>query len=336
MLDFKYKPILWFVAGAVGLLLIIAAGVFWAVGPTTDCVRSEPGPAEEGWSSRTIISGGVERCYVLYVPEIYNPEQPAALVFSFHGFLSNPNSHALISGWHELAEEEGFLVVYPQGTRFPQRWNAGITWGAEEVDDTQFFLDMLDAVSAETSVDKTRVFVTGFSNGGGMAARIGCEASGDVAAIGTVAAAVATKQGCSPSNPVPAMMFHGTSDPVVNYDGGIMNGSILRWAAGVTDAPTYFDAAGDWIAMWAELNGCRLTPEVIHPTGEVSGVHFSGCLNDAEVIFYTIEGGGHTWPGGFPIPVVGKTSHDIDATREMWQFFGGINSDQPMDRARSF
>ena len=94
------------------------------------------------------MSGGMERCYYLHVPPGYDPTKAVPAVFSFHGFLSNPTSHGFITGWHKLAKEEGFLVVYPQGTSFPQRWDAGETWGVSDVDDVAFFTDMIEADSA--------------------------------------------------------------------------------------------------------------------------------------------------------------------------------------------
>jgi polyhydroxybutyrate depolymerase len=247
-------------------------------------------------------------------------------MLSFHGFLSNPDSHALITGWHKKAEQEGFLVVYPQGTQFPQRWNAGSTWGNPDVDDVQFFRDLLDHLSTLTAVDRSRVYVNGFSNGGGMTVRIGCEAADLVAAIGSVAGAVVEMEDCSPSRPLPAMAFHGTADPIVNYEGGNMKGWLLRWAAGVTDAPTYFEGAEDWVAIWAERNGCDSVPEAIPQQGDVRGVHYTGC-DRADVTLYTIEDGGHTWPGGMPIPGVGKTTNDINATEVFWEFFQAYTLD---------
>jgi len=293
------------------------------VGPAVRCELPEEATAETGWSARTLISGGLERCYYLYIPPAYDPAQPLPVVFSFHGFLSNPESQALISGWHKLAAQEGFLVVYPQGQKFPQRWNSGETWGDSDVDDVQFFRDMLDDLSLAAAVDHSRFYVNGFSNGGGMTVRIGCEAADLLAAMGTVAGAVVSMEACSPSRPVPAMAFHGMADPIVNYEGGKMRGWLLRWAAGVTDAPTYFVGAEDWVATWAEGNGCDPKAEIIPPQGDASGVRYAGCDEDAEVVLYTIDGGGHAWPGGWPIPGVGKTSKDIDATKELWAFLQG-------------
>jgi polyhydroxybutyrate depolymerase len=304
-------------------VVAVAAGTYWMVGPAVQCEFPEQGAVEAGWAARTLVSGGLERCYTLYAPPGYDPAQPLPVVFSFHGFLSNPESQALISGWHKLAAQEDFLVVYSQGQKFPQRWDSGETWGDLDVDDVQFFRDMLDDLSSVAAVDRSRVYVNGFSNGGGMTVRLGCEAADLMAALGSVAGAVLSMEDCSPARPVPVMAFHGTADPVVNYEGGDMRGWLLRWAAGVTDAPTYFVGAEDWVATWVEGNGCDPTPEIILPQGDASGMRYTGCDEKAEVILYTIDGGGHAWPGGWPIPLVGKTSKDVDATEELWRFFQG-------------
>ena len=317
------------VMAAVTLLCVCSAAgmAYWAVGRSLGCENPVQGPAQPGWSARTVVSGDRERCYHLYVPRGYDPSESVPIVVSMHGFLSNPNSQAVISGWHRLADREGFLVVYPQGTSFPKRWNAGVTWGAAPVDDVQFFRRMLDDLSTVAAVDRSRVYVNGLSNGGGMAVRIACEASDQVAAIGTVAGAVVGFYDCNPSRPVPAMAFHGTADPVVPYEGGDMRGHILPWGADLTDAPTYFVGAEEWVAIWATGNGCDATPKVIPPQGDVRGVQYADCDQDAVVTLYSIVEGGHTWPGGAPIPGVGKTSTDIDASEEMWRFFEAYRLD---------
>jgi polyhydroxybutyrate depolymerase len=130
---------------------------------------------------------------------------------------------------------------------------------------------------------------------------------------------------CNPARPVPMMAYHGTADPVVPYQGGEMPDWLLRQGAGVIDAPIYFVGAEDWTSAWAASIGCDATPDALPAQGDARGIRYTGCDDDAEVIFYTIEGGGHTWPGGWPIPAVGKTSSDIDATEEMWQFFQGYS-----------
>jgi polyhydroxybutyrate depolymerase len=139
--------------------------------------------------------------------------------------------------------------------------------------------------------------------------------------MGTVAAAVVAIGDCDRSQALPAIVFHGSADPIVPYEGGRMGSPLLQWAAGITHAPPAFVGVEDWVAFWAEGNGCDSVPGPVAQQGDAHGVRYTGCDDDAEVVLYSIEQGGHTWPGGFPLPAVGKTSRDIDATREMWRFF---------------
>lgn len=328
----KRKPTIFIpVTVIIGILFIVLGVTYFEVGPEVRCLLPEEGLAEAGWSARTVRTSGQERCYFLYTPPSLNNTQPSPLVVSYHGFLSNPNSHALITKWHEFASEEGFIVAYPQGTKFPQRWNAGQTWGAKNVNDVEFFNDLLEDVTAISSVDLNRVFVNGFSNGGGLSVRLACDAADKIAAIGSVAGAVVDLQDCNPSRPMPIMAFHGTADPIVNYYGKGMQSALLRRAADLTDAPKEFLGAEDWTSRWAEYNGCDQNVESLATQGDVSGIRYTGCDNDALIYLYTIDGGGHSWPGGWAIPFVGKTSSDIDATKELWGFFQNYQLDASLE-----
>jgi polyhydroxybutyrate depolymerase len=309
-------------------LIAVAVGGFWATGPSIQCTAPDQGAAQIGWSARTVVSGGRLRCYHLYVPPGYDPAQPAPVVVSMHGYVLNPETQAAISGWHKLAGREGFIVAYPQGTSYPRRWNAGDTWSAGEVDDVQFFRDLVDDISANAAVDRSRVYANGFSNGGGMSVRLACDAADAVAAIGSVAGAVVDMTACDPSRPVPAMAFHGTADWIAPYEGGLMQVLPLRYAADIVHAPSYFVGAEKWVAALAGLNGCEPIPETLPPQGDVLGRRYVGCDQDADAILYTIDDGGHQWPGGGTIYGAGKNTMHIDATEEMWRFFQRYRLDQ--------
>ena len=324
----KKKSLIIGISIAALILVIIIAATYFNIGPAARCELPADGFNIAGTTAHSIESAGIERCYFLFTPDDYDPSVPVPLIISYHGFLSNPNSQAMITGWNQLAEEENFLVVYPQGKKFPQRWNSGSTWTDSDVDDVQFFRDILDDVAENRNFDPSRVYVNGFSNGGGMTVLIGCEEADRVAAAGTVAAAVVEWEDCAPSRPLPMIAFHGTGDPVVNYDGLGMQYELLRFGSRLTKAPSEFIGAEEWTARWASANNCNPIPEEIPVVDDVSGVEYVECDEDAGVMFYTIDGGGHTWPGGFPILITGKTSNTIDATREMWDFFQNYSLDQ--------
>jgi polyhydroxybutyrate depolymerase len=320
-------------AGLLVLTLLCACTAFVisrAFGPTPACRNPATGPAQPGTSARTLVSGGQERCYLLYVPSNYDPARPLPLVVSFHGFASSARGQQSVAQWSRLADREGFLVTYPEGTSFPLRWNASPEFLAGGVDDVQFFRDLLADVAANVAVDPSRIYVSGMSNGGAMTNRIACEAADRVAAAGTVAAVpFENPDGCTPARSMPFVAFHGTADPLVPYEGGSYQLHGLRRLLKVSTDTVRSPSIESWIAGWAERNGCATPPQALPASGDASGIRYTGCRDGAEVILYTIEDGGHTWPGSGPIPFMGKTSQDIDASETMWQFFKAFPLSKP-------
>lgn len=259
-----------------------------------------------GSRAETMTFGGLERRYLLHVPASYDPAQPTPLVISIHGFASNPEQQSSFARWEKIAETEPMIVVYPQGTGFPARWNAGTVnfYGASKVDDVGFIRELVATLSAEFCIDPARVFANGLSNGGGMSNRLACQASDLIAAIGGVAGAYSPVE-CKLTRPVPVIAFHGTKDTVVDYNG----------------IPSLdFPAVQDWAKAWATRNECDLTPTDIPAVADTSGVLYAGCKDGAEVALYTVEGGGHVWSGGPRMGFLGKTS-PVDATPILWEFF---------------
>ncbi len=286
-----------------------------------------------GSSTQQIESGGMTREYVLYIPPGYVPSQPTPLVVSLHGFAGNPHEQERDSGWDDVAGRENFIVVYPAGTGSPLRWNAGQRelqtrlrqgglfermlgerfFETVQADDVGFIRDLIAHLSDQLCIDGARIYVNGMSNGGGMTNRLACEAADVFAAAGMVAGAYTDFGGCQPSRPIPVIAFHGVEDPIVPYQGV---------------SEVYFPAIETWAADWAARDQCGATPAAIPGTvGDVTGTRYTGCAGDAEVDFYTITDGGHTWPGGAmgsqPLMglLLGKTSTDINASETMWVFF---------------
>jgi polyhydroxybutyrate depolymerase len=236
---------------------------------------------------------------------------------SIHGFIQWPAHQQTLSGWNSLADEYGFIVVYPQGTGFPLRWNTALMEDKPEGMDkeVQFFSDLIDALSMNYNIDQTRIYANGMSNGGGMAHLLACKLSDRIAAIGGVAGAYLHQwEFCQPKRPVPVIAFHGTKDPFVPYYGGptISHRS-----------PYKFGPVEEWAAKWARRNGCEDKRDIIPAIGKVRGVRYTNCDEDVEVILYSVEGGGHTWPGGDELPrwLVGHTTQEVNATELMWEFF---------------
>jgi len=267
-----------------------------------------------------IKSGGQTRKFMIYIPDSYDPEQPTPLVISIHGFVQWPANQQSVTRWNEVADENGFLVVYPKGTGFPLRWNtqpSDEAPGALE-EELQFFSDLIDQLSSSYNIDLSRVYVNGMSNGGGMSDLLACKFSDRIAAIGGVAGAyLYPREKCIPGRPVPVIAFHGLEDKIVPFYGGVS----------FRDESFVFPTVEDWVKGWAEFNACGPIPESSVITNGITRTHYSGCEEDAEVILYAVEGGGHTWPGGRKLPVwiAGHTNQDINASALMWEFFSGYS-----------
>jgi polyhydroxybutyrate depolymerase len=264
-------------------------------------------------NGKMTVSTGEMRRFLLYVPESYDPATSVPLVISIHGYMDMPSHQESMTGWNELAEENGFIVVYPAGLGFPKHWRASGGTEAEAMYDVIFINELIDKLESEYNIDPARIYVNGLSNGAGMTFRLGCELPGRIAAVGLVAGAYLLPWSeCQNERPVPAVVFHGTADPVVPYTGGPSHSF---------DIP--FPDIPGWVETLAAHNGCSPEASPLPTSGAVSAARYGDCSGQAEVIFYSIEGGGHTWPGGEPLPefITGITNMDIDATRVMWDFF---------------
>ncbi len=303
------------------LLILLPLGIYLGVGPALACRFPEAGPLQSGISARVLTSSGVERCYLLYTPPSYEPTDPAPVVFSLHGFAGTPQGLRTMTGWDEVADQKGFLVVYPHGSSFPLRWNTHPSARIDHIDDVQFIRDMLADLVKIATVDEARVYVTGFSNGGSMADQIACELADRIAAVGMVSgSADDPTRGCNPSRPVPIIGFFGTEDPLGTIE------EYPLWFLGLINvSPSVNDREvlplEAWIDGWVTRNGCSSIPVTLPATGDASAIGYTDCRGDADVVIYYIEGGGHTWPGGSNLAVFGKTSANISASGAMWEFF---------------
>lgn len=258
-----------------------------------------------------LVSSGVERRYLLFVPPTYDPAKPSALVISLHGAGAWPMQQMHMTHWNQVAAERGFIVVYPAARN--RIWRAAHP-GDDPAADVQFVGDLIDTLEHTYNIDRTRIYANGFSLGGAMTFALSCTLIDRIAAVGTVSAAQALPwRWCPDTRPIPLVNFHGTMD-LVPYAGGRSPDPFNR----VT-----FPAVRAWTASWAHRNGCTDTPADSAIASDVITTAYSACPNDAAVVLYTIVGGGHAWPGGKPLPhwLFGRTTTSIDATRQMWTFF---------------
>jgi polyhydroxybutyrate depolymerase len=283
---------------AAALILIALPAVWVAIDAVVFHARNR--------NNGSLVSSGEKRHYILYVPRSYDRAKPAPLVISMHGAGAWPAHQRGVSLWNRVADEEGFLVVYPSGSERggPRVWKEK---------DVRFIADLIDELQATHNIDPSRIYANGLSNGGGMSFVLSCTLSDRIAAVGLVAAAQTVPwTWCTDRRAVPMIAFHGTADRATPYDGG------LTWA---WSRP--FPNIATWTANWARRNRCAPTPIETAVAADVTRREYAQCATNASVVLYTIRGGGHTWPGGGRMPewFVGRTSNSVDATRVMWEFF---------------
>jgi polyhydroxybutyrate depolymerase len=270
---------------------------------------------------------GKEREYRIYVPAAYDPigldEWP--LVISFHGQNKTieDDSHPWLDGMSLVADTAHFLVAYPQGLDTPQPmfpgtpgWNVHGDFG--DWDDIEFSSRLIDHISADYRVDPRKVHATGFSHGGTMSFVLACRLADRIASVAAVSGVLPDRyfSGCPVDRTVSTLLFHGTADrihPITGYLAGDYT------TTPVPETPTF----------WAEHNNCSLDPTTtdapdVDTTDQttVTLIEYPECDEGAEVQFYRIEGGGHTWPGRVDqSPNWGMVNMDIDASTLIWEFF---------------
>jgi polyhydroxybutyrate depolymerase len=263
---------------------------------------------DPGDSTASIISGGIQRTMLIHLAPSYGI-QPQALVVNYHGYNFTAQHMARYSNMATEANMADFILVFPEGVDSPPSWNAGL--GAQgptgSADDVQFTRDMLKYLEKDYCVDVHRVYVTGFSLGGGMAYRIACTLSDQIAAIATVAGAFYhAPGGCQPSRPIPVLEIHGQADQDAPYNGNP--------AMGMAAVQVYLN-------VWLGHDQCSGSSQVIFKQADVTGMEWKQCADNTVVIHYRISDGGHTWPGGGSITSLGYTTHTIDANVVIWKFF---------------
>ena len=294
---------------------------------------------------------GLEREYIVHVPEAYSRAAFLPVVFAIHGGGGDAEHSAAYFGLNAKADQEGFLVVYPQGTG---KKTLGKTWGAwnagqcctqsarTDVDDVGFFKKMIARLDTDFRIDRKRIYATGMSNGALMAYRLACDLSESIAAIAVSGAHSAYKE-CHPSRPVPVLHFHGSEDRCAPVEGGQCGGCFAEFfnGMGIPVQKRYWDCSplADYIKEWSRLDGCADRTEVTYQQGRAVCRTYQDCREGAEVTLCLIDGMGHTWPGRTSHSVkacqrnpdgllcrhwkntVGELSADINANEMLWEFF---------------
>lgn len=318
-------------------LLIVAAilfGVRQRFGASPVTVDFSNTKAGTGLAMFSMTYDNRIRTYGVYLPSVYNTRSPLPLVIALHAGGSNtkgqiwqscPGGDTNDPGcFTALADREKFMMVFPEADKIGgiRSWNAGFCCGAQKqekknVDDIGFLRALIDRLIKDYAIDTRRIFVTGFSGGAMMAHRVGCELSDVVAAIAPVAGSIVTTD-CSPPQPVPILEIHGTTDSYVPFGGG----------AGVDN--TIFNSIPDTMVGWANRNGCdsgglllaENIPNIVDDGVTITRESYPNCSNNADVVLYMAEGGGHAWPQGYGfLRDAGIIPQDMNANKVIWNFF---------------
>jgi len=274
---------------------------------------------------RSVLIGGAQRNYRLHLPTNWTS---GPVVIALHGMLQSADGLDSYLGLNQVADREGFAVVYPYG--LGNSWKDGrnpalrMTFWAPPGDDVEFLTKLVQSLIEQQIADPSRVYLVGLSNGGYMTYRMACERPELFAAFATLSATVPTsyRKSCKPSRAVPLLMINGTADMIVPFYGNALPGVMSLY-------PVMYTAE-----LFAELNGCSNATESPVPSRDSRGVtsvtliYWANCRDRSAVVLFRVNNGGHQSPSigsGRQTPVaaqmLGMRNHDIDAAEEVWAFF---------------
>jgi polyhydroxybutyrate depolymerase len=265
----------------------------------------------------TFRSGSMDRTYTLHLP----PGDPVGLVLNLHGGGGSGAGQQDLTDFDTVADAHNLLVVYPDG--YDKSWADGRGSSPADrrhVDDVGFLVGLVGKLQNDYGIAAGHVFATGMSNGGFMSARLACDRADVFAAIAPVAGTLGVGMACNPSRPVSVWEAHGTADPLVPFKGGAVRGR---------GGLSHSISATNMVTKWRAADGCQGDPsaEALPNVGDGTVVHrfdSMACAASSEVVFYQIDNGGHTWPGGkqyLPRAIIGSTTRALDASEAIAQFF---------------
>lgn len=280
-----------------------------------------------GRATIPLVYDGLERPYMLQLPRGAGDDR-LPLLLELHGRGIDATRFDQLTGFGALADEAGFVLALPSA--LSEMWNDGRShspkW-SREPDDVGYLNAVIDDACARRAIDLGRIYVVGMSNGSVMAGRLACASAERIAAVAQVAgtAGVGIAAGFRPSRPLPILNIHGTADRMAPYEGGIRHGLGARIVHRHAAGPMV--GVDDWARFWVSANGAydgaSDSPQVGALPPDTTVRTWRGPSRDADIVFYKVEGGGHTWPGSriaMPAFMFGRTSRTFDATKVSWEF----------------
>ncbi len=262
--------------------------------------------------SGELLYQGRSQTYYFYTPRSYQPDRPMPLVLAFHGSRGSGRSLASVTRFNQLAEQKGFIVVYPDG--IDHRWNQVKHYSSSQVDvnNVSFIVTLIDHLQQIRNIDSRRIYATGFSSGAILTQTLACNLSDRIAAFASVAGTLPANvaSSCKPKAPVSVLMINGTGDESVPYLGGKV------------DAVREVISVPKTAEQWVQHNGCASNANS-NDSSQVKISRYSGCRGGSEVMLVTVKGSGHSWPGSASEDVkeVQGNVNGINATQVIWDFF---------------
>ena len=310
-------------------IIISTAILFVSISFLSGCLYEIP--EDPNTFVRSIIHDGYNRTYRIHIPPNLTQVESPSIVFILHGgggTGENTERSLTLGGFNTLSDEHKFLVIYPDG--IDRHWNDGRivndTAHQQNIDDVDFLSTLIDTIIDEYNADPNKIFFTGISNGAMMSYRLAFDIPEKIAAIAPVAGAIPTDilpENITTGVPLSVFVISGTRDPLVPWEGGLI-GTKRHPRGTCISVP-------ESVEFWVTRNNCNTTPTSLWlPNKNILDfcrVHcdiYKNGDNSTEVVLYEIKRGGHTWPGGyqyFPKILIGRTCRDIDANKEIWEFF---------------
>ncbi len=280
--------------------VFILASLFISFSCDADDKKSSDPPLPN--QGNVIRYDGVNRTYLLHVPSSYNSSQPAPLVIMLHGYTGTSTGHEQYTGFSISADEEGYIVVYPDGIKYPwnetnpQAWNAG---GIYEqwtggTDDVGFLKKLIEEIRAYYNIDENRIFASGHSNGAFMCYRLAYEMSDVFAAIAPVSGQMLSSPDRAPEHKVSILHLHALNDPSVLYEGQ-------------TNADIRYKPVDTVLSDWAQWYGCTEMADTIEKNSSYI-VKSWPCTVNVSIKSYVLNSGGHSW---FTVENSGLKANDV-------------------------
>ncbi len=260
----------------------------------------------------SFVFDGHEREHLVFIPDDYTDSKMYPLMIILHGYGGVPQGIMEYTRFNQVGNTYDFLIVYPGGI---PNWNSGIGDNSNnptpDVNDVGYIDALIDKLSNSYRIDSSKIYATGFSNGGFMAYKLACQLSHRIAAVASVSGVMSTSilENCNPSRAIPVLQIHGTKDIWVFIDG------LKEWLS-----------VDETLRSWINFNNCDSSDMTVLPDLDptdnctIEKYRYINCTNNSKVVYYKIIDGGHTWPGSWP-EAYQNTNFDINASIEIWNFF---------------